>query len=254
MHITVILRLNPVLTDELELTDDSKDIDREWIGLELNAMDDQALEQAILLKEAVGAKVTAIAIEAEGGERLLKTALARGADEVLLITLDEDAPSPSSRARVPLLANSIKELNPDLVITGILSTDDLYGELAPQLAANLNWPQASAISDVRLHEKTVTVRQEYAGGFAAHLDIDLPAVIGLQTAASPPRYVAGSKLRELLSVEVPQIEPQVGFAEDLAGSTTLDLPDTSGGAQMFEGNENAIAAKIHTLLIERGLI
>ena len=79
MHVAVILRLNPVLTDELELTDDAKDIDREWIGLELNPFDDQALEQAVLLKENHGAKVTAIAAEAEGGERLLKTALARGA-------------------------------------------------------------------------------------------------------------------------------------------------------------------------------
>lgn len=90
MHIVTILRLNPVLTDELELMDDNKDIDREWIGLELNPMDDQALEQAVLLKENSGAKVTALVAEADGGERLLKTALARGADEALLIPLEGD--------------------------------------------------------------------------------------------------------------------------------------------------------------------
>lgn len=78
MHIVTIIRLNPVLTDELELTNDGTDIDREWIGVELNPLDDQALEQAVLLKEQTGARVTAIACEAEGGEKLLKTALARG--------------------------------------------------------------------------------------------------------------------------------------------------------------------------------
>jgi electron transfer flavoprotein beta subunit len=256
MHIVTIIRLNPVLTDELELTNDGTDIDREWIGVELNPLDDQALEQAVLLKEQTGARVTAIACEAEGGEKLLKTALARGADDVLLIRLeqDEDAPSPSSRARMPILVDAISNLSADLVLTGVLSTDDLYGELAPQLAAALGWPQASAISDVTLEGQVVTVRQEYAGGMAAHLEMDLPAVIGLQTATKPPRYVAGSKLRDFLSLEVPDQFPTVNFANDLSEKTLLELPDTSIGAEMIEGSAEAIAERIHEILSKKGLV
>ena len=256
MHIVTILRLNPVLTDEIELTDDGTDIDREWIGVELNPLDDQALEQAVLLKEQTGAKVTAIACEAEGGEKLLKTALARGVDDVLLVRLeqDEDAPAPSSRARTPLLADVINNLSADLVLTGVLSTDDLYGELAPQLAACLGWPQASAISDVRLEAEFVTVRQEYAGGVASYLEMDLPAVIGLQTAATPPRYVAGSKLRDFLSLQVPEQNPTVDFANDPSGQTLFELPDTSGGAEMIEGSVEQIADRIHEILSDKGLV
>ena len=256
MHIVTILRLNPVLTDELELTDDGTDIDREWIGVELNPLDDQALEQAVLLKEQTGARVTAIACEADGGAKLLKTALARGVDDVLLIRIerDEDAPSPSSRARTPLLVDAITKLSADLVLTGVLSTDDLYGELAPQLAAALGWPQASAISDVTLEGEVVTVRQEYSGGMAAHLEMDLPAVIGLQTATKPPRYVAGSKLREFLSLQVPEQDPTVDFANDLSGHTLLELPDTSGGAEMIEGSAEVIAERLHEILNDKGLV
>lgn len=256
MHIVTILRLNPVLTDELELMDDNKDIDREWIGLELNPMDDQALEQAVLLKENSGAKVTALVAEADGGERLLKTALARGADEALLIPLegDEGAPAPSTRARIPLLVDAIEKLAPDLVLAGILSTDDLYGELAPQLAAKLNWPQASAISNVQLDDGVVTVRQEYAGGVAAFLELETPAVIGLQTAGQPPRYVSGSKLRELLNVQIPQMVPILDYEDDLASSTLLKLPDTSSGAIIIQGNADSIAKKIHEILDEKGLV
>lgn len=256
MHIATILRLNPVLTDELELTDDGTDIDREWIGVELNPFDDQALEQAVLLKELTGAKVTAIACEADGGDKLLKTALARGADDVLLIRIeqDEDAPSPSSRARTPLLVEAIKGLSVDLVLTGVLSTDDLYGELAPQLGATLGWPQASAISNVSVAGSVLTVRQEYAGGLAALLEMDMPAVIGLQTAAKPPRYVTGSKLREFFSLQVPAQEADVEFAADLAGDTLLELPDTSGGAEMIDGSAEAIAERIHEILKEKGLV
>ena len=252
MKIAVILRLEPVLTEELELRDDSRDIDREWIGLELNQFDDQALEQAVLLKEQSGAQVTAIAAEAEGGDRLLKTALARGADEVLLIGMDEDV-NLSSRAIAPVYAEAIRGLKPDLVLVGVLSTSDLFGELAPYLASHLGWPQASAVSDVSIEGSAVTVRQEYSGGRAALLEMDTPAVVGLQTAAQPPRYVAGSKLRDLLKVAVPDLAVDAGPGSDPFNGVTLELPDTSGGATMLEGDAEEIAGRIHELLQERGL-
>lgn len=253
MKIAVILRLEPALTEELELTDDERDIDREWIGLELNQFDDQALEQAVLIKESGGATVTAIAVEDEGVERMLKTALARGADEALVIPLDEDSvESRSSRALAPLYVEALRRLEPDLVLVGVLSTADLYGELAPYLGAQLEWPQASAISDVRLEDGKVTVRQEYAGGRAALIEMPAPAVVGLQTAAQPPRYVAGSKLRDLLNVEIPSLEVGATPAADQADSTSLALPDMSEGATMFDGDADAIASQIHSLLQEKG--
>ena len=254
MHIATIVRLNPVLTDELELDEDGRDIDREWIGLELNPFDDQALEQAVLLKEATGARVTAVAAEAEGGERMLKTALARGADEALLIEVDPEAVLLSSRARAPLYAEAITGLAPDLVLTGVLSTDDLYGELAPQLGALLDWPQVSAASGVTPGDGVVTVRQEYAGGRAAVMEMALPAVIGLQAATRPPRYVAGSRLRDLLGVEVPVVRPQAQPGVDLADTTVLELPDSSGGATMIEGDPETVAGRIHEILLDRRLV
>ena len=259
MKIVVILRLEPALTEELELTDDARDVDREWIGLELNQFDDQALEQAVLLKEssggASGASVTALAIQDEGSDRLLKTALARGADEAVCLSMDDDeTESRSSRAMAPIYVSAIKDIQPDVVLVGVLSTGDLYGELGPYVASHLAWPQASAVSDVRLGEGTVTVRQEYAGGRAALIEMPTPAVIGLQTAAQPPRYVAGSKLRELLKTEIPMKSSDSEAGDDLADRTTLALPDLSGGATMMEGDTAAIAAQIRDLLKDRGFV
>lgn len=255
MKIVVILRLEPALTEELELTDDARDVDREWIGLELNQFDDQALEQAVLLKEAAGASVTALAIEDEGTDRLLKTALARGADEAVCIPMDrDDLASSSSRATAPMYVSAIKALGADVVLVGVLSTGDLYGELAPYIAAHLNWPQASAVSDVRLGDDSVTVRQEYAGGRSSLIEMPAPAVVGLQTAAQPPRYVAGSKLRELLNTQIPNHAVEAEPDADPSDRTTLELPDLSGGASMMEGDTESIAQQIHTLLQERGVL
>jgi electron transfer flavoprotein beta subunit len=249
MKIVVILRLEPVLTEELELTDDGSDIDREWIGLDLNQFDDQALEQAVLLKERSGASVVALAIDSEGSERMLKAALARGADEGLVIPMQlEHGNSRSSRALAPVYASALA----DLVLVGVLSNSDLYGELAPYLAAHINFPQASAVSEVLVGDGKVTVRQEYAGGRAALLDLKLPAVVGLQTADQPPRYVAGSKLRDLLNTEIPKLELEAVPGADLAEATTLKVPELSGNAEMLEGSSEDIAAAIHAVLQEKG--
>ena len=252
MKIAVILRLTPDLTEELELTEDGRDIDREWIGLVLNEFDDQALEQAVLLKEASGAEVTALAVDGEGVERMLRTALARGADAARRIPAD-DSPA-SSRALAPLYAAAAREIGADLVLTGVLATDDLHGELAPFLAAELGWPQASAVSDVRIEGTSAIVRQEYSGGRAAQLALPLPAVIGLQTASQPPRYVAGSRLRDLLKVEVPEMAVDAAPAATGIEAATLSLPDRGAGAVMIEGSGEEIAERLHAILAEKDLV
>ena len=252
MKIAVILRLTPDLTEELELTEDGRDIDREWIGLVLNEFDDQALEQAVLLKEATGAEVTALAVDGEGVERMLRTALARGADGVRRIPADESPAS--SRALAPLYAAAVHQIGADLVLTGVLATDDLHGELAPFLAAELGWPQASAVSDVRIGSGGTIVRQEYSGGRAARLALPLPVVIGLQTASQPPRYVAGSRLRDLLKVEVPEMAVDATLGETGIEPATLAVPDLGAGAEMIEGTGDQIAERLHAILVERGLV
>ena len=62
MNIAVAVRLMPNVGDELEIDDDGKDIDREVVDMVINDFDDQALEEAVLLKEATGATVTAVGL------------------------------------------------------------------------------------------------------------------------------------------------------------------------------------------------
>ncbi len=250
MKIAVVLRLTPDVTEELELDEDGRDIDREWIGLVLNQFDDQALEQAVAIKEATGAEVTALAIDGEGVERMLRMALARGADGARRIV----AQSAPARALAPLYGEAARELGADLVLTGVLATDDLHGELAPFLAAELGWRQASAVSDVAVEGARAVVRQEYAGGRAARLALALPAVVGVQTASQPPRYVAGSRLRELLKVEIPELAAQAAPAATGIAPATLALPDRSEGAVMIAGRSEEIAERLCAILAEKGLV
>src|SRR5579859_3735008 len=148
MHIAVVLKQVPDLVEELEIDSGGKDIDRSFVKMKLNEFDDHALEQAVLLKESGGAKVTAVALAAHGIDQVLYAAKARGVDAAIKVDAGEEMLD--SRRAASALAEAIKELGPDLVLTGVQAADDLFGQTAPYLAAALGWPHVSVVSGVEL--------------------------------------------------------------------------------------------------------
>ncbi len=253
MHIAVVLKQVPDLVEELEIDSGGRDIDRSFVKMKLNEFDDHALEQAVLLKESSGAKVTAVALDADGIDQVLYSAKARGADGALKVDAGGDLLD--SRRAASALAEAIRGLGPDLVLTGVQAADDLFGQTAPYLAAALGWPHVSVVSGVEVADKKVRVHQEYAGGRMASLELDLPAVIGVQAAPQPPRYVPVSKLRQAMAsgaLESVSAAP----APALAGSavTGLAKPETGQGAEMLNGSAEEVAERIAAILGERGLV
>lgn len=253
MHIVVVLRLVPDLTGEIEIGGDGRSIDREWIDIKLNEFDDHALEEAVLLKEASGATVTALALEGEGADRMLQSALARGANKALKIKYESEA-TPSSRSTAPLFAAAARKLAADLVLTGVQTSEDVFGQLAPCLGACLDWPHVSAVSGVRVDGNSIVVQQEFSGGISTALRVTLPAVAGIQTASQPIRYVSGSKLRQATAEKIATLDTGTGLGASEAELVSLAFPVSSGGAKMLSGDAKAIAAKMRTLLVERGLV
>jgi electron transfer flavoprotein beta subunit len=255
MHIAVVLRLVPDITEELEIAESGTDIDREWIGIKLNEFDDHALEEAVLLKEASGATVTAIALDGEGTDRMLQTAVARGADGAIKVTHELERMG-DARAVAAVLAPVLTDLGAELVLTGVQTPEDLLGQLAPYLGVRLGWPHVSAVSGVKRNGSGVTVQQEYSGGVAATLELALPAVIGVQTATHPPRYVSGSKLRQVMGSDL--IKTAASDAATAPGPAAEVLsfapPEEGQGAQMLDGDPEEIADKIVAALTDRGLL
>lgn len=253
MRIAVVLRLVPDLTADIGIAEDGRDIDREWVDLKLNEFDDQALEEVILLKEAAGAEVTALALDGEGVDRMLQTALARGADRGMKISHDLDGPV-SSRAAAPLFAAAAQEIGADLVVTGVQSPEDLFGQLAPYLGAALGWPHLSAVSNVRVEAGAILVQQELGGGVAGTVRVRLPAVVGVQTASQPVRYVSGTKLRQATAQKIPAMSVDAKPGDARATLAALALPDQGGGATMLDGDADSVAERLARLLAERKLV
>ncbi len=254
MNIAVAVRLMPKAGDELELDPSGTDIDREFVDMTITDFDDQALEEAVLIKEATGATVTAVGLKADGIEEALRVAYARGADRVVVVDAGDIDPYDSRRAALAF-ADAFRQLAPDLVLVGVQTPYDLFGQTAPVLAVSLGWPQASVVVGVTVDGGTARVKQEYAGGRMAVLGLSLPAVVGVQSASSPPRYVSMGRLRQAMTEASPEpLAVSVEPPRASAALVSLARHEPKAGATMLAGDAEEIAAKIAAVLREQGAL
>ena len=254
MNIAVLLRLMPNQGDELELDDTGTDIDRDAVDMVINEFDDQALEQAVLIKEATGATVTAVGLRADGIDQALHVAYARGADRLVAVEAGEIGPY-DSRAAARALAQGIRQLAPDLVLTGVQTPSDLFGQTVPYLAAALDWPQANVVVDVKLSDGAAHVVQEYAGGRLGVLGLELPALVGVQSASSPPRYVSMTRLRQAMTgASAETVNVSAEASGEVPTIASVGRPERTAGATMLSGDATEVAEKIAAVLREQGAL
>jgi electron transfer flavoprotein beta subunit len=254
MNIVVCLKQVPNLTDELEIAAGGAALDYDALTYVLNEFDEQALEEAVLLKEAEGGSVTVIGVDTTGElDGALHTALAKGADQAVKVAGDYDRGT-ASAAQARLLADALRARAADLVLTGVQAADDRDGQVGPRLAALLGLPYVGVVTSISAQPGGVRVHKEYAGGLLAELDVALPAVIGVQAARQPPRYAPVSKIRQI--AKTAQIETVDGQAADGAGSSVRRMfkPEAAGQAEMWGDDAEAVADKIAALIAERGWV
>ncbi len=254
MNIAVAVRLMPKAGEELELDAGGTDIDRELVEMAISDFDDQALEEAVLVKEATGATVTAVGLQADGIEQALRVAYARGADRAVVV--DAGAIDPyDSRTAALAFAEAFRQLAPDLVLVGVQTPSDVFGQTAPLLAVALGWPQASVVVGVSVADGTAQVQQEYAGGRLAVLGLRLPAVVGVQSASQPPRYVSMTRLRQAMTeAKAETLAVSVPAQPNMSQLVSLARPESQAGATMLEGDAESIAEQIVAVLKERGAL
>lgn len=252
MNIIVPIKQVPDLVEELEIDASGVDLDRSSLKLKLNEFDDHALEEALLLKEETGSTITAIALEAEDVDKILFTAFAKGADKIIKVTGLEN---PSAHQAAQAMAEVIKGLSPDLVMTGVQAVDDRDGQIPVLLAHYLNIPHVSVVTSVKAEGGGVTVSKEYGGGLVAEFEAKLPLVLGVQAARQSPRYVPVAKVRQVMKSATIE-EVAAGSTSATAGSSVKRFfkPEGGRGAEMLEGSAEEQALKIIQTLKERGII
>jgi len=248
LEIIVCVKRVPNLSEtEIEVDRDGRSLVDSDLEYDVNEWDNFAIEAAVQLKEARGARVTAITIGDEDSEDVLRRALAMGADEALHL-MDTAFDGSDAWGIATALHRAIADRSFDLVLTGAISSDEARGHVGGMLAAMLDIPMVALVTSLSVDGTTATVRHEVEGGLERVTRIDLPALITVQTGLNEPRYVSIRGIRKVSGMEIP-----VRTAADLRldASTVgaeaarvkveeIFLPTRGEGAEMLDGDEESV--------------
>jgi electron transfer flavoprotein beta subunit len=256
MNIVVVLKMVPDVVEELELAADNKGLDQDLLRMILSESDDHALEQALLIKEREGGHVTAAALEASGVDDALFTALAKGADRAVRIVAATD-PLDVERSATALVGwLRTLEPAPDLIVTGTQAIDDLRGLAAPWIAHLMGRPFVGIITSVARAPVAnhLLVLKEFPGSVRAEIDVPLPAVLGIQAAEKPPRYVPVARVRAATKTQrIDVVDAVVAARPGAVEMLAVAKPQAAGHAEMIEGDVESAAGRLVEILEARGL-
>lgn len=171
----------------IRIKPDQSGIDLSNVKMSMNPFDEIAIEEALRLKEAGKvSEVVAVSLGKSTSQEVLRLALARGADRAILVETEEEL-QPLAVAR--LLKAVVEKEKPQLVILGKQAIDDDSNQTGQMLAALLDWPQGTFISELQLLGEKAEVTREMDGGLQT-LKLDLPAIITVDLRLNEPRHIS----------------------------------------------------------------
>jgi len=260
MNITVCVKRVPETADADVIIDKSgKDIEKGGLVFDLNEWDNYAIEEAILLKEKMGGTVTVLSMGGEESNESLRKCLAMGADDAVRLT-DPAFAGSDGFATARVLAEAIRKIPYDLVFTGVQAEDDGFGQVGVALAEILGVPHVSLVNSLEVQDKKVNAHRELEGGLEEVVEVDLPAVLTIQTGINQPRYVSIMGIRKVAKKEIKTFgvsdlnlkTEEVGLSGSYIQLEKIFLPPVGEGAQMLEGKPEEIASKVFDILKEKG--
>ena len=260
MNIIVCIKRVPETTDADVIVDKSgKDIEKSGLVFDLNEWDSYAIEEAILLKEKMGGTVTVISMGGEESNESLRKCLAMGADDALRLT-DPAFGGSDGFATAKVLAEAIRKIPHDLVFTGVQAEDDGYGQVGVALAEILGIPHVSLVNRLEVQDKKVKAHRELEGGLEEVVEVDLPALLTIQTGINEPRYVSIMGIRKVAKKEIKTLGisdinlkvEEVGLSGSDIRLEKVFLPPVGEGAVMLDGKPEEVALKVFDILKDKG--
>lgn len=188
----------------------------------INPYDEYAVEQAIQLRDEFGGKVTLLSVGPDRTAEALRTALAMGADEAILIT-DERIQGDECEV-AEILAQFLRGQSFDLVLGGNFSVDNGAGQVAIRLASLLDIPHVASITKLEIAGGGAVAHRDAEGDIEV-IEVPLPALFTAQQGLNEPRYpslpgIMKAKKKPFQHLTLDDIE---GAASGSAKTTRLEL-------------------------------
>ena len=215
------------------------------IGFEMNEPDSFALEEALRLKEKHGGEVIALSMGPERVKQTIKEALAKGADRGIHISDPEFFKlDPLTSARS--FAEAIQSENFDLILTGLQSDDQGFGQTGVLMAELLGRPHATIIMAIEVTDGKMKLKRELEAGWFQWVECPLPAVLSIQSGINKVRYatlkgIMAAKKKEIAAVT----RESLGVSsEPTQRVEKIYIPTKTKKTEFLTGTPKEMAAKL----------
>jgi electron transfer flavoprotein beta subunit len=183
----------------------------------------------------------------EEAEDALRRALAMGAERAIRVAAEERL-DPIQVARA--LAEVVGDEAPDLVLCGVQSSDSVQATTGTALAELLGLPRVAVVTKVELGDGGATVHRELEGGLVDVVEVDLPALLTIQTGINAPRYATLRAIKQAEQKEIDVREPG-DLGEPAYRVRRMFVPPRGEGAEMLDGSPTEVAQRIKEIVEER---
>ncbi|HEY2434167.1 MAG TPA: electron transfer flavoprotein subunit beta/FixA family protein [Vicinamibacterales bacterium] len=248
MKIAVCIKQVVTREWQLRVNDQKTWIRDQDASFELNEPDAYALEEALRLKEKHGGEVIVCCAGPARATQVIREALARGADRALHV--ESDALGTADAGTIAAaLAEAIRAEQVDLVLTGLQSDDQGFGQVGVVLAETLGIPHATIIMEVQVEASGLRVKRELEGGWFQWVRLPLPALVTIQSGINQLRYatlkgIMAAKKKEIKKVAAPAV------ASGGQRVTSLYFPEKAKQTQVLAGPPAEAAKALVTRLRE----
>jgi len=232
-------------------------------GYAMNGYDACALEEALVIREtterAADSPPFRIDVVTAGPERaaeVLKRAVGMGADRGFHVRVPE-AVLADPFVTGSLLAGFARPRAYDLILTGILSEDTQQGQVGPVMAERLSLPFAAGVvrCALFLQERILRVEREIEGGDREAVELDLPALISIQSGIRTPRYPTLSRMLRAVRQQPETLRPAHAEIPDPRQIVTGTAPPRKVRAgRLLSGAPEEKALELVALFRQWGLI
>ena len=172
---------------QIRVKEDGSGIVTENVKMSTNPPDDNAIEEAVKIKEAGKAtEVIAITVGEEKSQETVRKALAVGADRGIHVKADGII-EPLAVSKI--LQKIVEKEKPDLVFMGKQAIDDDCNQTGQMLSALLDWPQATFASKIDVKDGKLEVTREIDEGLET-IEVNTPAIVTCDLRLNEPRYAS----------------------------------------------------------------
>ena len=217
---------------QIRVKEDGSGVNTDNVKMSTNPPDDNAIEEAVKLKESGKAKeIVAVTVGEEKAQETVRKALAVGVDRGIHVKSDNYI-EPLGIAKI--LKKIVEKEKPDLVFLGKQAIDDDCNQTGQMLAAMLGWPQGTFASKIEHKDKVIEVTREVDEGLET-IQINLPAIITCDLRLNEPRFASLPNIMKAKKKPIEQMNAKdlsVDISNRIQQINVQEPPKRKGGIKV----------------------